>query len=180
MNIILRKQDCGTDAIARKKAGDKVVKALEPKIAAGNISHMLTSEDSADYDVAADALSWQTTLKSISHFCQQYDMTSLLKIPQGVDFSQPQQVAKALSFKDAINDWQGLNDKMYFQWQEFILTYSTAIEIESNNWMDDFLHLSMEKTLRAEVKSDISCIPLRQKGSITTLHCIIKRIVIKN
>jgi hypothetical protein len=38
----------------------------------------------------------------------------------------------------------------------------------------------MEKTLRAEVKSDISCIPLCQKGSITTLRCIIKRMVIKN
>jgi len=60
-------------------------------------------------------------------------MTSLLKIPQGVDFSQPQQVAKALSFKDAIDDWQELDDKMYFQWQEFILKYSTAIEIESDN-----------------------------------------------
>jgi hypothetical protein len=107
-------------------------------------------------------------------------MMSLVKIPQGVDFSQPQQVAKALSFKNAINDWQELNDKMYFQWQEFILKYSTAIEIESNNWLDDVLHLSMEKTLRAEVKSDISCIPLCQKGSINTLHCIIKRMVIKN
>jgi hypothetical protein len=104
VNIILRKQDCGTDAIAHKKARDKVVKALEPKIAAGNISCMLTSDNAADYNVAADALSWQTLLKSISCFCQQYVMTSLLKIPQGVDFSQPQQVAKALSFKDAIND----------------------------------------------------------------------------
>jgi hypothetical protein len=123
VNIILRKHDRGTDAIACKKARDKVVKALEPKISAGNISRMLTCEDAADYDVAADALSWQTTLKRISHFCQQYDMTSLLKIPQGIDFSQPQQVAKALSFKDAIDDWQELDDKMYFQWQEFILKY---------------------------------------------------------
>jgi hypothetical protein len=70
VNIILCKQDCGTDAIARKKARDKVVKALEPKIAAGNISCMLTSDDATNYDVAADTLSWQTTLKSISCFCQ--------------------------------------------------------------------------------------------------------------
>jgi hypothetical protein len=166
-NIILHKQDRGTDAIACKKARDKVVKALEPKMAAGNISCMLTSDNAANYNVVADALSWQTTLKSISRFCQQYDMTSLLKIPHRVDFSQAQQVAKALSFKDAIDDWQEHDDKMYFQWQEFILKYSTAIEIESNNWLDDVLHLSMEKTLRAEVKSDISCIPLCQKGSIT-------------
>jgi len=68
VNIILRKQDRGTDAIAHKKARDKVVKALEPKIAAGNISRMLTSDDAADYNVAADALSWQTTLKKYQSF----------------------------------------------------------------------------------------------------------------
>jgi hypothetical protein len=68
VNITLHKQDRGSDAIACKKMRDKVVKALEPKIAAGNISRMLTSNDAADYDVAADALSWQTTLKGISRF----------------------------------------------------------------------------------------------------------------
>jgi hypothetical protein len=180
VNIILSKQDCGNDAIECKKTWDKVVKALEPKIAAGNISRMLTSNNAADYDVAADALSWQTTLKSISRFCQQYDMMSLLKIPQGVDFSQPQQVAKAFSFKDAIEDWKELEDKMYYQWQEFILSYSTAIKVESDNWLEEVLHLSMEKTLRAKVESDINSIPLCQRGSITTLRCIIKRMVIKN
>ncbi len=73
MNIILRKQDRGNDAIACKKTRNKVVTALEPKIAAGNISRMLTSNDAADYDVAADALSWQTKFNSISRFCQQYE-----------------------------------------------------------------------------------------------------------
>jgi hypothetical protein len=180
VNIILSKQDRGNDAIARKKMRDKVVKALEPKIAAGNISCMLASNDAADYDVAADALSWQKTLKSISRFCQQYDMMSLLKITQGVDFSQPQQVAKAFSFKDAIEDWKELEDKMYYQWQEFILSYSTAIEVESDNWLEEDLHLSMEKTLRIKVKSNINSILLRQRGSITTLQCIIKWMVIKN
>ncbi len=79
VNIILRKQDRGNDVFARKKTRDKVVKAIEPKIAAGNISRMLTSNDAADYDVATDALSWQATLTSISRFCKQYDMMSLLK-----------------------------------------------------------------------------------------------------
>ena len=180
VNVILRKQDRGNDAIARKKTRDKVVKALEPKIAAGNISRMLTSNDAAAFDVAADALSWQTTLKGISRFCQQYDMMSILKIPQGVDFSQPQQVAGAVSFKDAIEDWKDINDKSYFKWQEFILSYSNAIEIESDNWLEEVLYLSMEKTLCAKVESDINSIPLHQRGSITTLRCIIKRMVIKN
>jgi hypothetical protein len=40
--------------------------------------------------------------------------------------------------------------------------------------------MSMETTLNAEIKSDIIGIPIQQHGSITTLHCIIKRMVIKN
>jgi hypothetical protein len=38
----------------------------------------------------------------------------------------------------------------------------------------------MEKTLCAKVKSEINSIPKHQRGSITTLRCIIKRMVIKN
>jgi hypothetical protein len=95
MRIIIGKQEHGNDAITRKKIQDKVVKSLEPKISAGNISGMLTSNDAVEYNVAADALSWQSTMKTIRKFCTQYDMTSLLLIPQGGDLSKPDQVARA-------------------------------------------------------------------------------------
>ncbi len=61
INIILCKHDRGSDAILRKKTRDKVVKSLDLKISAGNISRMLTSADVAEYGVAADVLSWQAT-----------------------------------------------------------------------------------------------------------------------
>jgi hypothetical protein len=121
VKVVLRKQDCRDDPIPHKKTRDKIVKSLETKISAGNISPMLTSVDAAEYNVAADALSWQAILKSIHWFCTQYDMTSLLKIPQDVDSSKPHRVAKATQFKDAIKDWQSLNDNNYFMWQEFLL-----------------------------------------------------------
>jgi hypothetical protein len=159
---------------------DKVVKSLEPKISAGNISRILTSVDSAEYDVAADAISWQTILKSIRHFCMQYDMISLLKIPQGIDISKPHHVAKATQFKDTINDWQDLNNKDYFQWQGFLLCHGTDFEIESDNWLDDVLQISMEPTLHSEVDSDLHGILLHECGSMTTLCCIIKCMVVKN
>ncbi len=119
-------------------------------------------------------------MKTIRKFCTQYDMTSLLLIPQGVDLSKPDQVAKARIFKDAIENWQVLDDKEYYKWQEFILRFGTFEETTSDNWLDDVLHMSMETTLNAEIKSDIIGIPIQQHGSITTLHCIIKRMVIKN
>ena len=178
--IIIRKDERGSDAITRKKTHDKVVKALDPKISAGNLSRILTSTDVAAYDVAADALSWQSTLKDIKKFCVQYDMMALLLIPQDVDLSAPDVVAKARTFKNAIDDWKTLDDKDYFEWQEFILRYGSFEDATSDNWLDDVLLLSMEKTLRAEVESDITNIPRKQHGSITTLRCIIKRMVIKN
>jgi hypothetical protein len=107
-------------------------------------------------------------------------MTSLIMIPQGVDLSKPQHVAKATSFKHAIEDRQDLSDNNYFKWQEFLLRHSTELKLESNNWLDDVLHLSMEKTLRSEVESDLNSIPKHQRGSVTTLCCIIKQMVVRN
>jgi hypothetical protein len=100
--IIIKKEERGLDAITRKKTRYKVIKLLSPKISARNLSRLLTSNDIADYDVTADALSWQSSLKNIRTFCTQYDMVSLLLIPQDVDLSKPHLVAKARHFKDAI------------------------------------------------------------------------------
>jgi hypothetical protein len=68
---ILCKQDRGADPISCMKTRDKVVKLLDTKISAGNLSHMLASVEADEYDVAADTLSWQTILKSIRCFCTQ-------------------------------------------------------------------------------------------------------------
>lgn len=61
-----------------------------------------------------------------------------------------------------------------------MLRHSTEVEIESDNWLDDVLNLSMDKTLRAEVESDMISIPKNQRGAISTLRCIIKRMVVRN
>ena len=177
--VILRKGDRGADPISRKKTRDIVVKSLDRKISAGNISHILTSVDAREYDVATDALSWQSSLKLIKKYCIQYDKLSLLRIPQGVDMAQPYQVANSVLLKDATNDCQDLDDTDYFNWQEFILRNGTNVELESDNWLDDTLLMSLEKTLRAEVESDLCSLLLSQWGSLTTLRCIIKRMVVK-
>jgi hypothetical protein len=69
--VVLQKGDRGANLIASKKTCKKVVKALEPKITAGNISRILTSVDASEYDIATDALSWQSCLKLIKKFCIQ-------------------------------------------------------------------------------------------------------------
>jgi hypothetical protein len=94
--------------------------------------------------------------------------------------SKPHHVAKAIQFKDAINNWQDLDDKDYFQWQGFLLCHGTDVEIESDNCLDDVLEISMEPALCSEANCDLNGIPLHQRGSMTTLCCIIKCMVLKN
>ncbi len=53
-------------------------------------------------------------------------------------------------------------------------------KIKGDNWLDDILHLLMDKIFHAEVKLDINSIPKHQCGSITALCCIIKQTEIKN
>jgi hypothetical protein len=128
--------------------------------------------------VATDALSWQGIL-NIQCFYGQYDMVSLLMILTGVDYSKPHQDAKASKFKDAIKDWHSLDDADYFDWQALILYHDTSTKLESDSWLDNALRLSMDKTLCAEVESDFFNIPHYQQGSITTLRCIMKCMMIK-
>jgi hypothetical protein len=127
INVILCKFDRGADAIARKKTRDKIIKALDPKLSANNISHIITATNASSFDIAANALAWQSYLQNICKFCVQYDMVSLLQIPTGVDFSKPERVPSATGFKDAINNWSSLEDETYFKWQEFIRHYGSPV-----------------------------------------------------
>ena len=117
---------------------------------------MLTSVDADDYYVAAEALSSQSILQNIHHFCTQYNMPSLIMIPQGINLTKPYQVAEATVFKDAIRDWQGISESDCYEWQEFLLWHSTALKLKIDDWLDNVLLLSMEKTLCSEVESDLN------------------------
>jgi hypothetical protein len=145
--VILWKKERGKDAILRKKTCGKVVKVLKTEISAGDINRILTSTNADKYDVANKAISYQAIMNSIHCFCIQYDPDSLLKILANVDLSQPLQVAKATRFLNAIGDWQQLNDKRYFEWQEFIIRYGTKDKLEGNRWLEDTLLISMNKQL---------------------------------
>jgi hypothetical protein len=108
-------------------------------------------------------------------------MELLIKIPVGIDLSNPLLVKKnSTKYLNAIEHWQQLDDKNYSDWQEFILTFGVALELESNNWLEDTLLLSMDKTHCHEVESDTSGFPKNKQGAITMLCCIIKRMVVKN
>jgi hypothetical protein len=74
-----------------------------------------------------------------------------------------------------------LEEKDYFQWQEFVLLYGSSVKDESDNWLEETLLLSMETTLRSKVESDMKSLLLqKQKGAITMPCFIIKHMVVHN
>jgi hypothetical protein len=61
-------------------------------------------------------------------------METLIKILVNIDLSNPLLVKKpSTKYLNAIEHWQQLKDKDYFDWQEFILTFGAPSELESNN-----------------------------------------------
>jgi hypothetical protein len=102
-------------------------------------------------------------------------------IPQGVDFKNLANVSRARVFFNAIDDWQKLEDKDYFQWQKFVLLYGSSVEVESDNWLKETLLLSMERTLCSKVESDMKSLPLQKQKGVNTMLCfIIKHMVVHN
>ena len=106
-------------------------------------------------------------------------METIINIPININLDNLLKV-KTSRTKHAIADWRLLEDKDYHNWQEFIFTYGAESELESNNWLEDSLLLSMDKNLRHKITSDMSVYPPIRCGAITMLRCIIKRLVVKN
>ena len=150
--VVLCKDDRGDTPLARQKTREKNVRAIKPEIQTCKISRILTSNDKSRYDVATDALSTQTIIQGIIRYITQYNFTSIIMIPQGMSSTfTPACINSSTKWLHAINDFDRLEDHQYSAWQEFILRHGTAVEIESDNWLEGTLLLSMEVTLCAEV-----------------------------
>jgi hypothetical protein len=96
-------------------------------------------------------------------------------IPQGMSSAfTPACINSSIKWLHAINDFDRLEDNQYSAWQESILRHGTAVEVESDDWLEGTLLLSMEVTLCAEVESDLKGHPENHRGAITMLRFIIK------
>jgi hypothetical protein len=178
--VILHKEDQRDMPASWQKTRKKVVRAIKPEINTCKISHIFTSINKGNYDVASNALSSQTIMNGIKQYAIQYDMMLLLKIPQ-VSVISPENIFKSCTVMlDAIDDYDKIDDSLYCKWQEFINHRGSEVELESDSWLEVTLHLSMELTLWSEVKSDLKCLPPNQQGAVTMLRFIIKRMVIRN
>jgi hypothetical protein len=89
-------------------------------------------------------------------------------------------VTTSHSFINAILDWKNLQDEDCFHWQEFLHLFGSDVDIESDQWMEGFLCISMEKTLKNKVMSDFDELPKERCGAISLFPCMVNQMVTKN
>jgi hypothetical protein len=89
-----------------------------PEIHTCKISRILTNNDEGNYDIANDALSSQTILQGIKQYVKQYDMLSIIKIPQGISAKKftPTNITPSTKWLSAIDDYDQIDDYQYAAW----------------------------------------------------------------
>ena len=141
---------------------------------------MLTANDHKDYDIADDAQAWQQALKNVLSYATKFDMGSIFQLPNIFDLVDASRIKKATVWTNILTDYSLVDERAIYRWQEFVLTFGSSSDVESDNWMEDTLRLSMDPTLKAEVLSDLEELEELQRGAISIFYLITKRMVIRN
>jgi hypothetical protein len=56
----------------------------------------------------------------------------------------------------------------------------TNVNLESDQWMEEFLCNSIDKALKIEVVSDFDELPQQQRGAVSFFQCMMNRMVLRN
>ncbi len=162
----------------RAKIRELCIAPLEPKITRGNMTKLLSSDDS--YDIAKDAARWQTDLGNIWTHIVQYDFAHIVLIPFSFDPNDSTSINPNGPFINSVLNHDQLSDAHYFDWQCVIRRFGNKQELISDAWLSDKLWSSLDSELRTEVKADFDELPDINKGAISLLRLIINRMVQNN
>ena len=180
VKIVIPKQSRGDKLHDRQKTKKIVTFPLSPKIAGSNIAKILSLADSESYDVAEDASQWSTSIKEIYNHAIKYDIMAIYRIPLVFNISDVNSVTTSPGFVNSILNWKDLHDEDCYRWQQFLNLYGSTVDIESDQWMEEFLRASMEMTLKDEVISDFDELPKDSRGAVSLFRCMVNRMVTKN
>jgi hypothetical protein len=170
----------GNTILSHQKTKKIVTTALSPAISGSNIAKILSISDSKSYDIAEDASQWNTSIKEIYHHAIKYDIMAIFHDPQGFDINNVSCVNSSTQLTNAILVWKNLTNKDYFQWQEFLHHYNSNDNIESDQWMEEFMCTLIAKTLKDKVISDFDELPKEHRGGISLFCCMVNHIVSMN
>ena len=170
----------GVTPAERQKTRKTVVQKLSPQLACTNITRMLSVSAHKNYDIADDAQLWQFALKTIDNYAQTYDMTSIFMMPNRFDLHDSSSIHASTQYTNLLTDYSEIDRADILDWQEYLFRYGSDVDVESDNWMEETLRLSMEQTLKTEVLSDMEELPRTQRGAISMYYLMTKRMVVRN
>jgi len=174
--VIVPRDKRGNTDKDKVKMHEICTEGITPQITRGNIAKLLTSTDDS-YDIASDAVQWQTALSNIWDHVIRFDYTHIVFIPTTFDPANPNSFGVTSTFVNSVLDHDQLTDNHYFSWQTLLRRFGQREELQSDGWFEDKLKNSLAPGLKAEVMSDFNELPSIQKGSISLLRLIINRIV---
>jgi hypothetical protein len=154
VKIVIPKTSHGKKLHDRQKTKKIVTIPLFPKIAGSNIAKILSLADSESYDIAEDASQWSTAIKEIYNHAIKYNIMAIYCIPLVFNISDVNSVTTSPGFVNSILNWKDLHHDDCYRWQQFLNLYGSTVDIESDQWMEEFLRASMEMTLKDEVIPD--------------------------
>jgi hypothetical protein len=93
-------------------------------------------------------------------------------VPIKFSTSEVNSVTTSPGFDNAILDWKNLQDEDCFHWQEFLHLFGPSVDIDSVQWMEEFLHKLTEKTLKDKVMPDFDKLPKECHGAISSLSFV--------
>jgi hypothetical protein len=120
--------------------------------------------DNDSYNVAEDATQWSTSVKAIHQHAVQYDIMPIFCIPDAFDSDT---ASTSSTIVDSLIRWKDLQDNNYYEWQEFLHMYGSDINLESDQWMEEFFCYLMDKAFKIEVISDFDELPQQLRGAIS-------------
>ena len=117
-SAVMSKHRRGSTEMARLKRRQKVVKALDVKLACNNILSILASASSDKHNVADDYQPWQHSVLALKVKFTQNNMLDPFKIPTTFDLADPSRIAGP--FIDLLKDFHLVSDVMAQSWQEYL------------------------------------------------------------
>lgn len=178
--VQISKSGRGVTPQERLKTRKLVVRALSPKLSVSDITTLTNMSEVDNYDISKDAHMQEHALLAVGKFAQTFDMMGIFMIPNHFTLHDPSSTGLATRMTNILDDWKDVNEADVLAWQEFILRYGSSEDLESNNWMEDTLYLSMEQSLKSEVLSDVQDVPKLQRGAVTLFYLVVKRVFLRN
>jgi hypothetical protein len=180
VKIVVPKTSRGKKLHNRQKTEKIVTIPLSPKIAGSNIAKILSLADSELYDIAEDTSQWSTSIKEIYNHAIKYAIMAIYHILLVFNISDVNSVRTSPGFVNSILNWKDLQDDDCYRWQQFLNLCSSTVDIKIDQWMEEFLHTSMETTLKDEVISNFDKLPKDSRGAVSLFRCMVNRMVAKN